>query len=129
MARYQLTLDVDITRRIGWSDEDLAVHIDEVFERLHQATGAVAVDCSADLDTGRAGMALRFDADADADDDGHAGRALIGVAIRSCGGEHRGLLPFAEEASLKPERNQWSGLRTPLWTVRSGATSEISIGG
>ena len=27
-------------------------------------------------------------------------------------------LPFAEEAQHRPERNQWSGLRTPTWNVR-----------
>lgn len=127
MITYELAIEFDITRRIGWSDEELADHIDDVFDRLHQARDMLSVDGVADLDTGRSHVTLRYTNLID-DDPEHSGRAMLGVAVRSCGGGHRGLLPFNEEAQVKPERNQWSGLRTPLWKVRQVTTSEVSTG-
>lgn len=117
MATYRIEIEFDITRRIGWSDEDLGLHIDDVFDRLHQAAGVERLDTDADLDTGRTHIRMDF-ASLTTDDPEHLGRATLGVAIRSCGGSHHGLLTFAEEAAYKPERNQWSGLRTPSWKVR-----------
>lgn len=128
MITHELQIEFDITRRIGWSDEDLGVHIDDVFDRLHQARGMLSIDGTADLDTGRSHVAIRY-SEVGEDDPEHAGRALLGVAIRSCGAGHRGLLPFAEEAALKPERHQWSGLRTPMWNVRQVTASEVSLDG
>jgi hypothetical protein len=114
---YELTCEFDIVRRIGWTDDELGQHIDDVFDRLHQATDVLAMEATADLDTGRSHVSIRY-GDISGDDPEHAGRATLAVAIRSCGGGHHGLLPFAEEASVKPERNSWSGLRTPSWNVR-----------
>ncbi len=118
MPLYTLTCEFDIVRRIGWSDEHLGLHIDDVFDRLRQGAGVTTMEAEADLDTGRATIDVTYDVeDRDTDVD-HHGRALLGVAIRSCGAGHRGLLPFSEEAQYRPERNQWSGLRTPTWNVR-----------
>ncbi len=128
MTTYELQCLFDITRRVGWSDEELGLHIDDVFERLHQAAPVISMDAEADLDTGRATIAIRYTTLVD-DDPEHLGRATLGVAIRSCGGGHYGLLPFAEEAAMKPERNQWSGLRTPSWNVRQVNASEVSTPG
>jgi hypothetical protein len=116
MATYQLACEFDIVRRIGWSDEELGEHIDKVFDRLHQADGLKEVEAEADLDSGRASVSMTittFD-----DDPRHLACVVLGVAIRSCGGTHVGLLPMGEEAIVKPQRNQWSGLRTPTWGIR-----------
>lgn len=128
MTTYELDVEFDITRRIGWSDEDLADHIDDVFDRLRQATGVLSMDAEADLDTGRSHIAIRYRSLVE-DDHEQLGRSLLGVAIRSSGGDHRGLLPFAQEAAVKPDRNQWSGLRTPTWNVRQVNTSVVSTSG
>jgi len=116
MTPYKISFEFDIIRRIGWSDDELGDHIDDVFDRLRQADGVRSLDAEAALDTGRTQIALRYVTFAD--DPERQGRVLLGVAIRSCGGGHQGLLPFSEEASMKPERNQWSGLRVPTWNVR-----------
>jgi len=116
MTPYQLTVEFDVVRRIGWDDESLGEHIDDVFERLRRADGVRSMDAEADLDTGRTHLTLRYVTFAD--DPQQHGRVMLGVAIRSCGGGHNGLLPFGAEAALKPERNQWSGLRVPSWNVR-----------
>jgi hypothetical protein len=116
MGTFQLGCEFDIVRRIGWSDEDLGEHIDTVFDRLHQADGVKAVEAEADLDSGRTVVSLTittFD-----DDPRHMACVVLGVAIRSCGGTHVGLLPLGEEAVVRPQRNQWSGLRTPTWRIR-----------
>ncbi len=116
MGTYRLGCEFDIVRRVGWSDEDLGEHIDEVFDRLHQADGVKSVEAEADLDSGRAKVAVMmttFD-----DEPRHVACAALGVAIRSCGGAHIGLLPLGEEAVVRPQRNQWSGLRTPTWRIR-----------
>lgn len=125
MIAYELQCEFDITRRIGWSDEALGEHIDGVFDRLHQAKGVLSMDATADLDTGRSTITLRHTTLTD-DDPEILGRRILSVAIRSCGGGHRGLLPFAEEAAVKPERNSWSGLRVPTWNVRQVNTAEVS---
>jgi hypothetical protein len=122
---YELQCEFDITRRIGWSDEALGEHIDAVFDRLHQAKGVLSIDASADLDTGRATVAMRHTTLTEGDPE-MLGRRILSVAIRSCGGGHGGLLPFAEEAAVKPERNSWSGLRTPTWNVRQVNTAQVS---
>jgi hypothetical protein len=124
MATFQLQCEFDIVRRIGWSNEDLGLHIDDVFNRLQQARVVLAMEADADLDTGRALIAIQYDERSD-DSPEHTGRATLGVAIRSSGGGHGGLLPFAEEASMKPERNSWSGLRTPTWNVRQVTMTKV----
>jgi hypothetical protein len=116
MGTFLLGCEFDIVRRIGWSDEELGEHIDTVFDRLHQADGVKGVEAEADLDSGRTVMSMTittFD-----DDPRHMACAVLGVAIRSCGGTHVGLLPMGEEAIVRSQRNQWSGLRTPTWRIR-----------
>jgi hypothetical protein len=114
---FELRCEFVVKRRIDWAEMELGKHIDDVLERLHQAKGVVGIDASADLDSGRTSITMTY-ADVEEDDFERAGSAILGVAIRSCGGGHQGLLPFAEEASFKPETNQWSGLRVPTWEVR-----------
>ena len=116
MERFFLTFEFDVVRRIGWSDEELGEHIDTVIDRLRQADGVRSMTAEADLDTGRTTLELRYLTFSD-EPEKH-GKVLTGVAIRSCGAGHNGLLTFAEEAKVKPERNQWSGLRTPSWNTR-----------
>ncbi|NHZ70017.1 MAG: hypothetical protein GWP18_00070 [Proteobacteria bacterium] len=116
MERLLLTFEFDIVRRIGWSDEELGDHIDTVIDRLRQADGVRAMDAEANLDTGRTHFELRYVTFSEEPE--RHGRLLTSVAIRSCGASHNGLLSFGEEASVKPERNQWSGLRTPSWNTR-----------
>lgn len=116
MGTYQLGCEFDIVRRIGWSDEDLGVHIDEVFDRLHQADGVKEIEADANLDSGRTTVLMTittFD-----DEPRHVACSVLSVAIRSCGGVHVGLLSLGEEAIVRPQRNQWSGLRTPTWRIR-----------
>lgn len=125
MVTYELEIEFDIIRRIDWSEDELGNHIDQVFERLHQARGMLSMDSEADLDTGRSHVTIRY-TDVVEEDPEHSGRALLGVAIRSCGGGHHGLLPFGEEAAFKPERGKWSGLRIPQWNVRQVNLSEVS---
>ncbi len=114
---FELRCEFVVTRRIAWIDDEFARHLDAVLERLHQAKGVVAADVAADLDSGRTSVTMTY-TDVGEEDFEHAGAVLLGVAIRSCGGGHQGLLPFGEEASFKPETNQWSGLRVPTWEVR-----------
>jgi len=116
MERFLLTFEFDVVRRIGWSDEELGEHIDTVIDRLRQADGVRSMDAEANLDTGRTNLELRYLTFSEEPE--HHGRVLTGVAIRSCGAAHNGLLSFAEEAKVKPDRNQWSGLRTPSWNTR-----------
>lgn len=116
MGRYTLTCEFDVTRRIGWTDGDLGGHIDSVFERLHQADIVKAIDADADLDSGRTTVLMTistFESDVR-----HLACIVLGVAIRSCGGVHRGLLSLGEEAGTRPTETAWSGLRTPTWQVR-----------
>lgn len=116
MGTYRLGCEFDVVRRIGWSDEDLGVHIDAVFDRLHQADGVKAVEAEADLDSGRTAVSVTLTT---VDNEPrHVACVVLGVAIRSCGGAHIGLLPLGEEAVVRPKRNQWSGLRTPTWRIR-----------
>jgi hypothetical protein len=127
---YELACEFDIVRRIGWSDEDLGEHVDDVFDRLHQAKGVVVLEADADLDSGRTHVLIHISSDdlgGDPDDERpeQLARSTLGVAIRSAGGGHHGLLPFADEAAFKPERNQWSGLRTPSWNVRQVTVREV----
>jgi len=124
MGHYRLSCEFDVVRRIEWSDEELGVHIDKVFERLHQAEGIKSLEATADLDSGRTTVSLMLSTL-----DGDPRRiacATLGVAIRSCGGEHEGLIPLGEEVVVRPERNQWSGLRTPTWRVRQTEFDEKS---
>ena len=63
MTDYRLRCEFDVLRRIGWSDEELGIHIDDVFERLRQSTEVRAIETEADLDTGRVMLDLSVDRD------------------------------------------------------------------
>jgi hypothetical protein len=124
MGTYQFTCSFDIVRRVGWSDDDLGLHVDAVLDRLHQADGVTAVAVEADLDSGMADVSMvlsTFD-----DNPQHLASVVLGVAIRSSGGAHTGLLSLGEEAVVRPDRNQWSGLRTPTWWLRQADIEQTS---
>jgi len=116
METFELVCEFDVVRRIGWSDEELGEHIDAVFERLHQADAVREMEAEADLDSGRTTLSMTIWTVSD--DPRHVACAVLGVAIRSCGGVHVGLLSLGEEGTLRTKRNQWSGLKTPTWNIR-----------
>jgi hypothetical protein len=124
MGTYQLTYSFDIVRRVGWSEDDLGLHVDAVLDRLHQADGVTAVAVEADLDSGRAEFSMVLSTSDD--DPQHLASALLGVAIRSSGGGYVGLLSLGEEAVVRLGRNQWSGLRTPMWMFRQSDVEQAS---
>ena len=71
MGIYELECEFDVVRRMGWSDEDLAEHIDDIFERLHQANDIQRMSAEANLDTGRSRLSVEVSAeDGSVDDDG-----------------------------------------------------------
>jgi hypothetical protein len=118
MGLYELECEFDVVRRIGWSGEDLAEHIDDIFERLHQANDIQSMTAEANLDTGRSRLSVGVSVE-DGDEPRRIACSALGVAIRSCGGAHIGLLTLGEEATQQPSRSRWSGLRLPTWHVRS----------
>ena len=123
MIMYELRCEFDVARRIGWDDDDLARHVDDVLDTLRQGQGVLSMDIDAHMDTGRVHLCVRFES-LTTEDPQHHGSLLLGVAIRKSGAMHQGLLPLSEEAVLRPERGQWSGLRTPVWNVRQLAVAE-----
>ena len=127
MIMYALEGEFDVARRIGWSDDDLARHVDDVLDRLRQGQGVLSMDVEANMDSGRVALSVRFES-LTTDDPKHYGALLRGVAIRASGAMHEGLLPIGEEAVLRPDRRQRSGLRTPVWNVRQLKASETSTG-
>jgi hypothetical protein len=116
MQKYSLECDFDVTRRIGWTEEDLGTHIDEMVEYLRQSSDVTSVDVTADLDSGRTSATVAF-ASWEMHLHKHA-TSTVGVAIRAAGGKHEGLLPFVEEAHLKQDGKGWSALRSPTWLLR-----------
>ena len=118
MGLYELDCEFDVVRRIGWTDEDLAEHIDDIFERLHQSADIQSMSAEANLDTGRSRFSVEVSTEDGEEPRGIACSAL-GVAIRSCGAAHIGLLPLGEEARLRPAHRRWSTLRRPTWHIRS----------
>lgn len=125
MEPYVLSIEFDVARRIGWSEDDLGIHLDAVIERLRQADGVREIEAEADLDTGRTHLTIHLLSPEP--DPLHHSKLLLSVAVRSCGGGHNGLLPLGEEAALKPGRNSWSGLRIPTWNVRQVTFEPDSI--
>ena len=125
MSMYELSCEFDVARRIGWEDDAVAQHVDDVLDRLRQGQGVRSMSVEANMDTGRVELVVGFDS-LIADDPQHHGALMIGVAIRASGGMHQGLLPLSEEAVLRPEIGQRSGLRTPIWNVRRLSTTEAS---
>jgi hypothetical protein len=118
MGLYELECEFDVVRRIGWSDEDLAEHIDDIFERLHQANDVQSMSAEANLDTGYSRLSVEVSVE-DGDEARRIACSTLAVAIRSCGAAHIGLLPLGKEATLQPARSRWSGLRCPTWHIRN----------
>lgn len=116
MQEYSLECEFDVTRRIGWSEDDLGTHIDEVVEYLRQSSDVTAIDVTADLENGRTTVTIDF-ASWEMHLHEHA-TGTVAVAIRAAGGKHDGLLPFAEEAHLKQDGKGWSALKSPTWLLR-----------
>jgi hypothetical protein len=116
MQEYSLECEFDVTRRIGWSEDDLGTHIDEVIEYLRQSSEVTAIEATADLENGRTNVTIAF-ASWEMNLYEHA-TGTAAVAIRAAGGKHDGLLPFAEEAHLKQDGKGWSALKSPTWLLR-----------
>lgn len=116
MQEYTLDCEFDVTRRIGWSEDDLGTHIDDFIEYLKQGSAVTGVDATADLESGRTTVVVSF-ASWEMNREEHA-KATVGVAIRAAGAKHEGLLSFGEEAHLKQDGKGWSALRSPTWLLR-----------
>lgn len=121
MAVILVDTEWDITRRIGWGDsEDLAVHIDRVVEAVKQNSDVTEVTLEANLDSGRTSVHAVFDTwEINRIE---FAKAVLGVAIRSGGGQHLGLLPAVESEGSNVDRDQWSALRGPTWRLRQFTT-------
>jgi len=117
MAVFVLETEFDVTRRVGWDEtEDLATHMDGVIEVLRQSNDVRGVVADANLDTGRVSLEVTFDS-WEPNRNEHA-RVVLGVAIRSAGGQHLGLLPEAEASGMNVEKEGWSPLRGAMWRCR-----------
>ncbi len=116
MQKYSLDCEFDVTRRIGWTEDDLGLHIDDVIEYLHQSSDVTGVDVTSDLESGRTSATIEF-ASWEIHLYEHA-TGTLAVAIRAAGGKHDGLLPFGEEAHLKQDGKGWSALKSPTWLLR-----------
>jgi hypothetical protein len=121
MAVIVVDTEWDVTRRIGWDEsEDLASHADRVVDALRQNSDVTEVSVEASLDSGRASVHLVLDTwEINRIE---FAKALLGVAIRSAGGQHIDLLPNAEVEGSNVDRAQWSPLRGPTWKLRHFAT-------
>ena len=87
--------------------------------------GVRRVNVKADLET--AGLVMEVDVEADSEFVAEAQiREALGLAIRSSGGAHIGLLSEGDEARARVERNAWHGLRTPQWQQRRTEVLEVS---
>ncbi len=116
MPTYSLECEFDVTRRIGWSENDLGTHIDEMVEYLRQNSDVTHIDVTADLDSGRTTATIAF-VTSEIRLYEHA-TSTIGVAIRAAGGKHEGLLSFGDEAHIKQDGIGFSALKSPTWLVR-----------
>lgn len=121
MAVIAVETEWDITRRIGWGGSDeLAGHVDRVIEGLRQNSEVTEVSVEANLDSGRASVHLTIDTWEP--NRIEFAKAVLGVAIRSGGGQHLGLLPHVEAEGSNLDRAQWSSLRGPTWKLRRFTT-------
>ncbi len=125
MTLYELHCEFDVTRRIGWSDDDLGDHIDEVYETLHQGKDVVGIDSRADLDTGMTEITVRF-RDWITDDPEHVGRVILGAAISSSGAEHEGLLPIGRAAGAGVGAMRYRGIKLPHWKLRAASAAPVA---
>jgi len=121
MQSYILDCEFDVTRRIGWTDDELGTHIDHFVDYLKQSAEVTGVDVTADLENGRTAMTISF-ASWEMHRDEHA-RGTVAIAIRAAGGRHEGLLSLGEEARLKQDGKGWSALRSPTWLLRRAEVS------
>jgi hypothetical protein len=116
MQMYSLECEFDITRRVGWNEDELGEHIDDVVAFLRQSSDVTGIEITADLENGRTTATIDF-ASWEMKLREHA-TSTVGVAIRAAGGKHQGLLPFAEEAHMKQDGRGWSALKSPTWLLR-----------
>lgn len=109
--------DFDVLRRIGWSDDELGLHIDDVFERLRQSSEVRSVESEADLDSGRTSLTVGVRS-WEPNRILH-GKTVVSVAIRSAGARHQGIFSVTEEAKLFGSKSgSWSALRGATWRLR-----------
>lgn len=110
-----------VTTRIPWDarDDSLRDHVDAVVDALKECAPVRDVTVEADLERSAATLVVVAHVPRDRRGPGDEVRRLIGGAINRSGGLHEHLLPIAEEAQQKPERNTWWGLLTPRWSARS----------
>ena len=124
MTDYRLRCEFDVLRRIGWSDEELGIHIDDVFERLRQSTEVRAIETEADLDTGRVMLDLSVRS-WEPNRNMHA-RTILSIAIRAARARHEGILPMSDESKLMGSKQAaWSALRGATWRLRRADLEEF----
>ncbi len=117
MSDYRLVCDFDVKRRIGWSDDELGLHIDDVFERLRQSAEVTSIEAEADLDTGRVSMTIGVSS-WEVNRNQHA-RTILSVALRATGARHEGIFSLSEESKLMGAKTgSWSALRGATWQLR-----------
>ncbi len=117
MSDYRLVCDFDVIRRIGWSNDELGLHIDDVFERLRQSAEVRSIESEADLDSGRTSLIVGLRS-WEPNRVLH-GKTVVSVAIRSAGARHEGILSVTEEAQLFGSKSgSWSALRGATWRLR-----------
>jgi hypothetical protein len=117
LSDYRLVCDFDVLRRIGWSDDELGLHIDDVFDRLRQSSEVTSVESEADLDTGRTALTVGLQT-WELNKVQH-GKTVLSVAIRAAGAQHQGIFSVTEEAKLFGSKSgSWSPLRGASWRLR-----------
>jgi len=117
-----------VARPIPWDESDsLRAHIDRVVDSLTGADGVVEVDTEAELDEGEVRLSVVV-AGADQHGADRIGRKRMAESIRDCDGRHFQLLGEEEEAELANALPSRSGLLTPVWRLRTMATSPVKRG-
>jgi hypothetical protein len=117
-----------VARPIPWDEDDsLRAHIDRVVDSLTGADDVVEVATEVELDEGQVQLSVVV-AGADQDRADRIGRERMAESIRHCDGRHFQLLGEQEEAELANALPSRSGLLTPLWRLRTLATSPVELG-
>lgn len=125
MTDYRLVCDFDVLRRIGWSDDELGLHIDDVFDRLRQSSEVTSVESEADLDTGRTALTIGLQT-WELNRVQH-GKTVLSVAIRAAGAQHQGIFTVTEEAKLFGSKSgPWSPLRGASWRLRKAEIEHLT---
>lgn len=125
MSDYRLICDFDVMRRIGWSDDELGTHIDDVFQRLRQSSEVRSIESEADLDTGRTALTIGLRS-WEVNRNLH-GKTVLSVAIRAAGAQHQGIFSVTEEAKLFGSKSgPWSPLRGASWRLRKSEIENLT---